>query len=282
MDAWMSSDLFSRRAALYKCTSEVNTCSHIQPINPTDSLPLRQLIMDSSCSCRSSRHRQLHASSRPPDLVSTHHSIQTDRKVNIPCPYVCLLKTYTIHVRVFYALFVYINPLTPPPSLCIPRWPYPLDISSDAILHLYFLLFGCILSKFILPTFVYTLPLCVSLLWHLFVRNPSPLSHLCEYRHSGCISPPTSTAICTRPPLYPPQLRVHPPSLCIPPVAPLCVQSLSVISPILPSITYGAPAWWPGRMRKDKEGREMKNGMEGHRKKLDKSQNVALRAIFPG
>ena len=43
----------------------------------------------------------------------------------------------------------------------------------------------------------------------------------------------------------------------------------------------GAPAWWPGRLREDKEERDIKNGMERHCRKLDKSQNVALRAILP-
>lgn len=50
---------------------------------------------------------------------------------------------------------------------------------------------------------------------------------------------------------------------------------------ILPILTYGAPAWWPGRVRKNKDGRDIQNGVDGHCRKLDKSQNVALCTIIP-
>ena len=50
---------------------------------------------------------------------------------------------------------------------------------------------------------------------------------------------------------------------------------------ILPILTYGTPAWWPGRTRTNCEGRTIPNAMEKNCKKLDKAQNAALRAILP-
>ncbi len=49
---------------------------------------------------------------------------------------------------------------------------------------------------------------------------------------------------------------------------------------ILPILTYGAPVLWLSRLRKDKKVRNIKNSMEKHCRKLDKSQNMALCAIF--
>ena len=45
-------DLSNGRGALYKCTSERNTPSHIQSITSTDSLPLHQLITVGLTECR--------------------------------------------------------------------------------------------------------------------------------------------------------------------------------------------------------------------------------------
>ena len=50
---------------------------------------------------------------------------------------------------------------------------------------------------------------------------------------------------------------------------------------ILPILTYGAPAWRPGRVWKNKDGRDIQNGIDGHCRKLEKSENVAIRAILP-
>lgn len=50
---------------------------------------------------------------------------------------------------------------------------------------------------------------------------------------------------------------------------------------ILPILTYGAPAWWPGRSRINKQGLTIQNSMEGICLKLDKAQNIALRANLP-
>ena len=50
---------------------------------------------------------------------------------------------------------------------------------------------------------------------------------------------------------------------------------------ILPILTYGAPAWWPGRTRTNKQGRTIQNSMEGNCQRLDKAQNTALCAILP-
>ena len=50
---------------------------------------------------------------------------------------------------------------------------------------------------------------------------------------------------------------------------------------ILPILTYGTPAWWPGRTRTNREGRTIQIGMESNCKKLDKAQNIALCAILP-
>ncbi len=50
---------------------------------------------------------------------------------------------------------------------------------------------------------------------------------------------------------------------------------------ILLIFIYEVPAWWPGRLQKDKEIRDIKNGMEGYCKMLDKSQTVVPYAIFP-
>lgn len=49
---------------------------------------------------------------------------------------------------------------------------------------------------------------------------------------------------------------------------------------LLPILTYAAPAWWPGQVRKNKDGKEIQNGVSAYCRKLDKSQNVALRAIL--
>ena len=50
---------------------------------------------------------------------------------------------------------------------------------------------------------------------------------------------------------------------------------------ILPILTYAVSAWWPGRTRTNKNGKTIWNRVDGHLKKLDKAQNVALRAILP-
>ncbi len=50
---------------------------------------------------------------------------------------------------------------------------------------------------------------------------------------------------------------------------------------ILPILTYSAPAWWPGRTQTNKEGRTIQNSTEGLCIKLDKVQNIALRAMLP-
>lgn len=50
---------------------------------------------------------------------------------------------------------------------------------------------------------------------------------------------------------------------------------------ILQTLTYRASAWWPKRVRKNKDGKDIQNSIDGHCKKLDKSQNVALCAILP-
>ncbi len=50
---------------------------------------------------------------------------------------------------------------------------------------------------------------------------------------------------------------------------------------ILPILPYSVSAWWPGRTRTNKNGKTIWNRVDGHLKKLDKAQNVALRAILP-
>lgn len=50
---------------------------------------------------------------------------------------------------------------------------------------------------------------------------------------------------------------------------------------ILPILTYAAPAWWPGKNRQDKNGKVIRNGVEGHLSRLNKVQNIALRTILP-
>ena len=50
---------------------------------------------------------------------------------------------------------------------------------------------------------------------------------------------------------------------------------------ILLILTYGTPAWWPGQTRTNSKGDIIQNGIETICKKLDKAQNVALRAILP-
>ena len=50
---------------------------------------------------------------------------------------------------------------------------------------------------------------------------------------------------------------------------------------ILPILTYGTPAWWPGRTRTNCERRTIQNGMESNCKKLYIAQNTAFRAILP-
>ncbi len=59
------------------------------------------------------------------------------------------------------------------------------------------------------------------------------------------------------------------------------IMRKAVHSCILPIFTYKSPVWWSGRLQKDKEGRDIKNGKEKYCKKLDKSKSVALRAISP-
>lgn len=50
---------------------------------------------------------------------------------------------------------------------------------------------------------------------------------------------------------------------------------------ILLILTYAAPAWWPGRTQTNREGQTIQNSMEGLCTKLDKAQNIALRAVLP-
>ena len=50
---------------------------------------------------------------------------------------------------------------------------------------------------------------------------------------------------------------------------------------ILLVLTYGIPAWWPGRIRKNCKEQTIQNGMENNCKKLNKAQNKALCAILP-
>lgn len=50
---------------------------------------------------------------------------------------------------------------------------------------------------------------------------------------------------------------------------------------ILPILTYATLAWWPGHTRINKNNKTIRNGVDGHLKKLDKAQNVALHAILP-
>lgn len=49
---------------------------------------------------------------------------------------------------------------------------------------------------------------------------------------------------------------------------------------ILPILTYGTPAWWPGRICLNKQGKTIQNGLEGQLKRLDKVQNITLRSIL--
>lgn len=50
---------------------------------------------------------------------------------------------------------------------------------------------------------------------------------------------------------------------------------------ILPILTYGTSAWWPGRTRTNGKGGTIQNSMKTNCNKLDKAQNVALRAFLP-
>ena len=50
---------------------------------------------------------------------------------------------------------------------------------------------------------------------------------------------------------------------------------------ILPILTYRAPAWWPGRLRINKQGLTIQNSIKEICFKLDKAQNVALCANLP-
>lgn len=50
---------------------------------------------------------------------------------------------------------------------------------------------------------------------------------------------------------------------------------------ILPILTYGILAWWPGQTSTNCKGRKIYNAMENNCKKLDKAQKAALRAILP-
>ena len=49
----------------------------------------------------------------------------------------------------------------------------------------------------------------------------------------------------------------------------------------LPILTYAAPAWWPGRTRLNKQGKTIRNGVEGQLNRLDKVENIVLRSILP-
>ncbi len=49
---------------------------------------------------------------------------------------------------------------------------------------------------------------------------------------------------------------------------------------ILLMLTYTEPAWWLGCTWTNKEGRTIQNSMEGLCTKLDKIQNITLRAVF--
>ncbi len=50
---------------------------------------------------------------------------------------------------------------------------------------------------------------------------------------------------------------------------------------IFPILTYDAPAWWPGKTQINRAGSTIQNGVEKHCKRLNLTQNVALRAILP-
>ena len=55
----------------------------------------------------------------------------------------------------------------------------------------------------------------------------------------------------------------------------------AVHSCVLPILTYTARAWWPGQNYINATGRTIHNKVNAHCDKLDKAQNIALRAILP-
>lgn len=63
-------------------------------------------------------------------------------------------------------------------------------------------------------------------------------------------------------------------------VKPLIMRK-AVHACITPILTYGAPAWWPGVTRTNQKGKTVQNRIQELCKKLDKAQNVALKAILP-
>ncbi len=50
---------------------------------------------------------------------------------------------------------------------------------------------------------------------------------------------------------------------------------------VLPILTYAVSNWWSGRTRTNKNRKTIRNEVDGHLKKLDEAQNVALRSILP-
>ena len=52
------------------------------------------------------------------------------------------------------------------------------------------------------------------------------------------------------------------------------IMRRAVSACILPILTYGAPAWWPGRIRINHNGNTVQNSVEGHWKKLETPQNI--------
>lgn len=64
-----------------------------------------------------------------------------------------------------------------------------------------------------LPMPMYKLPLCVSLLWPVFICNPSPLFYFGVYHHSRHISSTSLSSVC------------NPSSVCI---LPLCVYIILI------------------------------------------------------
>lgn len=59
------------------------------------------------------------------------------------------------------------------------------------------------------------------------------------------------------------------------------IMQKAVHACILPILTYGAPAWWPGHTQTNKQKQTIQNNMEGNFQKLEKAQNTTLCAIFP-
>lgn len=63
-------------------------------------------------------------------------------------------------------------------------------------------------------------------------------------------------------------------------VKPLVMRK-AVHACIIPILTYGAPAWWPDVTRTNQKGKIVQNRIQGLCEKLDKAQNIALKAILP-